>query len=56
LIIVTSVCGTDEDPQVRSKQVQLLQENGCLVFESNAQASRFSARLIKMHTGREMHP
>ncbi len=47
LVIVTAVCGTDQDPQGRSQQVKLLRENECLVFESNAQAARFAARLLK---------
>jgi FdrA protein len=53
LSIVTAVCGTDADPQNRSRQVQSLKENGCLVFESNAQAARFSAQLImsRIHPG-----
>jgi FdrA protein len=45
LTIVTSVCGTDADPQNRSRQVQSLKEKGYLVFESNAQAARFAAQL-----------
>ena len=46
LVMAASVCGTDADPQVRAKQVELLEQNGCLVFRSNAEATRFAASLV----------
>ncbi len=41
--VVASVCGTDQDPQHRSRQVEKLQEAGVLVFPSNASAARAAA-------------
>lgn len=45
LPVVASVCGTDGDPQVRSKQVAKLRNIGVLVFASNAEAVRASAAI-----------
>lgn len=39
LAVVASVCGTDEDPQQRSRQVARLESAGVLVEESNARAA-----------------
>jgi FdrA protein len=41
--VIVSVCGTDRDPQNRSKQVAKLREVGALVFPSNASAARAAA-------------
>lgn len=41
--IVASVCGTDEDPQNRSEQRNMLEEHGVIVLPNNAQAARFAA-------------
>jgi len=38
LVVVASVCGTDEDPQQRSRQVERLEAAGVLVEDSNARA------------------
>lgn len=46
LIVIASVCGTEEDPQQRSKQEKLLSEAGVLVADSNAEASRLAAAII----------
>ncbi len=46
LSFVTTVCGTDEDIQVRSEQVAQLEKEGVLVFESNADAAVFVAELL----------
>jgi len=43
--VVASVCGTEHDPQVRSRQVKHLKEAGVLVAESNAQAARLAAAI-----------
>lgn len=43
LPIVTHVCGTDEDPQQRSRVVDALRQAGALVAENNAQAARMAA-------------
>ena len=46
LPVVAFVCGTEEDPQVRSKQEQTLKAAGCLVAASSTQASSWAAALI----------
>jgi len=51
LVVVTSVIGTERDPQVRSSQVAALRGAGVLVMGSNAQAARLAA-LIAAHAGR----
>jgi FdrA protein len=43
--IVTSVCGTDEDPQDKSVQIRMLEKCGVLVMPSNAQAARVAAHI-----------
>jgi len=43
---VASVCGTDQDPQQRSKQVELLREAGVVVAGSNAAAATLAASLV----------
>jgi len=43
--IVASVCGTDRDPQNRSRQLAILQEAGVFVFPSNAAATRAAASI-----------
>ena len=48
LVVVTSVIGTERDPQVRSSQVAALRRASVLVMESNAQAARLAA-LIAAH-------
>jgi FdrA protein len=45
LALVASVCGTEADPQVRSRQVKHLKEAGVLVAETNAQAARLAAAI-----------
>jgi succinyl-CoA synthetase alpha subunit len=44
---VASVCGTEADPQVRSRQLKRLKEAGVLVAESNAQAARLAAAIAR---------
>ncbi len=46
IIFVTSVCGTDSDPQKRNEQVAKLEKDGALVFPSNADAVAFLAALL----------
>ncbi len=46
LSFVTTVCGTDEDVQNRGEQVAKLEEEGVLVFSSNAEAAVFTAELL----------
>jgi FdrA protein len=45
LIFVGSVCGTDEDPQNKSIQIRMLEEQGVIVLPSNAQAARIAASI-----------
>lgn len=47
LTIVAHVCGTDQDPQVRKKQVEKLQGAGVLVVDTNAGAARLACRIIQ---------
>ena len=51
LALVASVCGTEADPQVRSRQVKRLKEAGVLVAESNAQAARLAAAMARRAGG-----
>ena len=46
LTFVAFVCGTNEDPQNLEKCEVTLKENGVYVLPSNAQAVRFSEKLI----------
>jgi FdrA protein len=43
LAMVTSVIGTERDPQIRSRQVAALRASGVVVMDSNAQAARLAA-------------
>jgi FdrA protein len=43
LAVVASVCGTEQDPQRRSAQVEALRAHGVIVMPSNAQAARLAA-------------
>jgi FdrA protein len=45
LAVVVSVCGTDRDPQQRSRQIAALRSRGVIVMPSNAQAARLAAHL-----------
>ena len=45
-LIVSSVCGTERDLQVRSAQVRKLQEAGILVAPSNADACQLALALV----------
>ncbi|MGA9396655.1 MAG: acyl-CoA synthetase FdrA [Anaerolineaceae bacterium] len=47
LSIVTSICGTEEDPQDLKLQEKILEELGVIVFRSNAKASQFCVELLK---------
>jgi FdrA protein len=42
LSVVASVCGTEDDPQSLTNQVQTLKQAGVVVLPSNAQAVRFA--------------
>ena len=51
LTVVASICGTGDDPQDLSLQARILEENGVIVFRSNAGASHFCCALIKHRLG-----
>ena len=51
LTVVASICGTDDDPQDLSLQTRMLEENGVIVFSSNAKAARFCCAHIKRRLG-----
>lgn len=45
-IIVCSVCGTDADPQSCAQQEKTLEDAGCFVFPTNAQAAKAVSRIV----------
>ena len=51
LSVVTSVCGTDDDPQNLGDQEQILREAGAIVFASNLQASACARDIVLLRTG-----
>jgi FdrA protein len=50
LRVVASVCGTDDDPQGRARQVAMLEEIGVVVLPSNAAAAQMALRLVQTPT------
>ena len=44
--VIASVTGTEDDPQVYSRQVRKLERSGVIVAESNAQAARIAAKAV----------
>ncbi|MDA8244535.1 MAG: acyl-CoA synthetase FdrA [Elusimicrobia bacterium] len=52
LSIVTSVTGTEADPQVRSRVVKALEDEGVLVMPSNASACRLAGEIIRLSSKR----
>jgi FdrA protein len=46
LPVIINVCGVDEDPQDRSKQVDALRESGAIVAPTNAAATRLAAAIL----------
>ncbi|MHB8731225.1 MAG: acyl-CoA synthetase FdrA [bacterium] len=52
LAVVASVCGTDDDPQRRTRQVAQLESAGVLVEESNARAALLAGAIV----GRVLEP
>ena len=51
LIVVVSVTGTEQDPQVLSRTPQTLEEAGVVVCESNAAAAELTAAILTLDTG-----
>ena len=54
--VVASVTGTENDPQVYSKQVATLRAAGVIVAGSNAEAARIAARALRTPTARRGRP
>ncbi len=50
LCFIAHICGVKDDPQDYEKQKTLLEEEGVLLFPSNAQAARFAALVITRGT------
>lgn len=50
LAVVASVCGTDEDPQHRGRQVERLEAAGILVEETNARAALLAGMIAARKT------
>jgi succinyl-CoA synthetase alpha subunit len=46
-VIITSVCGTEADPQIYSKQVRLLTDAGIVVAPSNAHAAELAIEVLR---------
>jgi len=46
LTVVTSICGTESDPQNLSLQREMLENAGVIVFQSNAKATLFCSELL----------
>jgi len=51
LTVVASICGAGDDPQDLGMQARMLQEEGVIVFQSNAKAARFCCELVKRRLG-----
>jgi FdrA protein len=51
LALVASVCGTEQDPQRRSAQIDALRAHGVIVMPSNAQAARLAAGIAAYLAG-----
>jgi succinyl-CoA synthetase alpha subunit len=51
LAVVASVCGTEQDPQRRSAQIDALRAHDVIVMPSNAQAARLAAGIAACLTG-----
>ncbi len=49
--VVASVCGTEADPQVFSRQVEKLEEAGVIAASSNAQAAWLALQIARHKTG-----
>lgn len=46
-VLITSVCGTEDDPQGYSRQVRLLQDAGVIVAPSNAHAAELAIDVLR---------
>ena len=46
ITFISSICGTEEDPQKRSEQIKYLKEAGVIVFDTNAQAASMAFAIV----------
>ncbi len=53
LAVIATVCGTDEDPQNRARQVEQLRAAGVLVEETNARAAALAGAIVVDPSARE---
>jgi len=47
VVVVASVCGTELDSQDLNKSIETLEAEGVIVLPSNAQAVRFTDRVLQ---------
>ena len=47
VVMIGSVCGTEGDPQNLREQERMLKGSGVLLAESNAQAARWAAEIVR---------
>jgi FdrA protein len=46
-VVIASVCGTEQDPQVYSRQVEILAKAGVIVAPSNAHAAELAIAVLE---------
>ncbi|MCG7405376.1 MULTISPECIES: acyl-CoA synthetase FdrA [Caballeronia] len=51
-LLIAHVCGTESDPQVRSRQIDALREAGVLVAGCNAEAALWASRVARLQARR----
>jgi FdrA protein len=56
IAFVASVCGTENDPQGYTRQVETLREAGVIVVPTNAWAARLAGRLVEARAPRRTPP
>jgi FdrA protein len=47
-VLIAHVCGTEADPQIRSRQIDALREAGVLVAGCNAQAALWASHIAHL--------
>lgn len=51
LVVVASICGTEDDPQDLDLQREQLEKAGVIVFDSNGKATHFCSEVIMSASG-----
>jgi FdrA protein len=51
-VLIAHVCGTENDPQGRDRQVETLRQAGVLVAGCNAQAARWAAHVAGLQAAK----